>query len=72
MDTIVNFVADKISGGYYALLVTLCLFFIFACIGYLTTDSIAKNSTKKSTPQTNSQTSAVNIAQTSTQNVAQK
>lgn len=68
MDTIINFVADKISGGYYALLVTLCLFFIFACIGYLATDSISKNSTKKSIPQTSTGPSI----NTSTENVAKK
>ena len=35
MDKIIDFIINKITGGYYALLVVVCIFLIFAIIGYL-------------------------------------
>lgn len=40
MEGIVNFFRDTLSGKTYFFTVSICVFLIFACIGYIVTKSI--------------------------------
>lgn len=42
MNIFVNFFRDTLSGWLYALMVILCLFFIFAIVGYLCSEKYRK------------------------------